>query len=552
MILADKVFFNGKIYTMNSPGETVSAIVVRDGRIVFAGADEEALAYPAAEKEDLGGRVGLPGFTDTHIHTFLDCNNKNNIVLNHAKDIAELVDIMKANDDGGEGWLFGGGISMPDLAEGRYPNRRELDMITTDRLVMIYSHCFHFMMANSMALELVGISKENTPDDDTLTYFEDGEPDGVIREAAFAKFFAGIFDEMYSDHEYRMDVLRQGLGEYPEYGLTTLQCVCGLTGSPPLESFDQYHELDKEGELPVRVIINTEYLPETLNPLTGFGTDMVKVGAKKIFMDGSLGGRTAAMLEPYYDAPDIKGEGFYTLDEMISLLSEAYDAGIEAAVHAIGDASVDLLITAAEAVYPKSDEPDPVKRLKAAGLRRLRIIHACVIAPGHLERMSRLPVILDMQPNFINSNGGFMKDRLGPERMKYFTPLKSFMDAGLIVTGSSDAPVEPSRPFVGIECAVTRKRLDGTPEEGLAADEAISVYDAVCMYTKNAAYCTSEEDIKGTISEGKFADFILLDRDVFETKPEGYHTIRDIRVLKTVLGGRTTWEANYEDREGKS
>jgi predicted amidohydrolase YtcJ len=543
MILADKVFFNGKIYTMNAPEETVSAIVVRDGKIVYAGTDEEALSYPAVEKEDLGGRVGLPGFTDTHIHTFMDCNGRRNIVLNHAKDIAELVDIMKAHDDGGESWLIGGGISMPDLAEGRYPNRRELDMITTERPVLVFSHCLHFIMANSEALRIAGVSKEKTPDDECLTYFEDGEPDGILREAAYSKFLTAPFSAIYSDPEYRLNVLRGGIGEYPEHGLTTLHCISGLADAPPFEYFDQYHTLEKEGSLPVRVVINSTYLPITLNPLTGFGTDMVKVGAKKVFMDGSLGGYTAAMLEPYSDAPDKKGEIFYTLDEMIALLKEAYDAGIEAAVHAIGDASMERLITAAEAVYPQSDEPDPAKRLKDAGLKRLRIIHACVIAPGHLERMSRLPVILDMQPNFINSNGGFMRERIGPKRMKYFTPLRSFIDAGLIITGSSDAPVEPSRPLVGIECAVTRRRLDGTPEERLAAEESISIYEAVSMYTRNAAYCSSEEDIKGTITEGKFADFILLERDIFKTKPEEYNTIRDIKILKTVRGGQTTWQS---------
>ncbi|MDR1292402.1 MAG: amidohydrolase [Clostridiales Family XIII bacterium] len=543
MILADKVFFNGKIYTMHAPGETVSAIVARDGKIIYAGTDEKALSYPSGETEDLGGRICLPGFIDTHIHTFLDCNSRQNIVLNHAKDIAELVDIMKAHDDGGDGWLIGGGISMPDLAEGRYPNRRELDMITTERPVFIFSHCLHFIMANSAALKLAGISKELTPDDECLTYFEDGEPDGMLREAAYSKFLTAPFGKRYSDPEYRLNVLRDGIAEYPEYGLTTLHCISGLADAPPFEYFDQYHQLDREGALPVRVVVNSTYLPETLNPLTGFGTDMVKVGAKKVYMDGSLGGLTAAMLEPYSDAPDVKGEIFYTLDEMIAFLREAYDAGIEAAVHAIGDASMERLITAAEAVYPKSDEPDTVKRLKDAGLRRLRVIHACVVAPGHIERMSRLPVILDMQPNFINSNGGFMRERIGRERMKYFTPLKSFMDAGLMVTGSSDAPVEPSRPFVGIECAVTRRRLDGTPEERLAAQEAISIYDAVSMYTRNAAYCSSEEDAKGTIEAGKYADFIVLDKDVFETKPEDYGKIRDTKVLKTVLGGRTTWEA---------
>jgi predicted amidohydrolase YtcJ len=543
MISADKTFYNGNIYTMNAPGETVSAVVVKDGRIVYAGTDEEALAYPTAAKEDLGGRVGLPGFTDTHIHTFMDCNGKQNVILRSATNIAELVDIMKAHDDGGTGWLFGGDVSMADLDEQRYPYCHELDRISTDRPILIFSHCLHFMMANSVALELSGISKELTPDDDCLTYHDDGEPDGILREAAYIKFLTAPFNKMYSDIDYRFKILRAGITDYPPHGLTTLHCISGLADAPPFEFFDQYHQLDLEGELPVRVRINSTYLPTLLNPLTGFGTDMVKVGAKKIYMDGSLGGRTAAMLSPYSDAPDELGGMFYTLDEMTDLLREAYDAGIEAAVHAIGDASMETLITAAEAVYPQSDEPDPVKRLKAAGLRRLRVIHACVIAPGHIERMRRLPIIMDMQPNFINSNGGFMRDRLGPDRMKYFTPLKSFMDGGLIVTGSSDAPVEPSRPFVGIECAVTRKRLDGTPEGGLAAEEAISVYDAVSMYTSNAAFCSSEEDIKGTITEGKYADFILLDRDVFEVKPEDYHTIHEIKVLKTVLGGRTTWEA---------
>jgi predicted amidohydrolase YtcJ len=269
---------------------------------------------------------------------------------------------------------------------------------------------------------------------------------------------------------------------------------------------------------------------------------MVKVGAKKIFSDGSLGGRSAAMIEPYSDDPDAKGGTLYDLDGMIALFKEAYDAGIECSVHAIGDAAMELVISAAEAVYPVIDEPDPVKRLKAAGLRRLRIIHASVVADGHIERMRRRAIILDVQPNFINSDGFFINDRLG-DRMKYYTPIKSFIEAGIMTTGGSDAPVDLSRPLIGIECAVTRKGVDDWQWGALGADEAISVYDAVSLYTRNAAYCSSEEDIKGTISEGKYADFILLEKDIFEVKPEDYKTIHNIRVLKTVVGGNVTWEA---------
>ncbi|MDR2609943.1 MAG: amidohydrolase family protein, partial [Clostridiales Family XIII bacterium] len=242
---------------------------------------------------------------------------------------------------------------------------------------------------------------------------------------------------------------------------------------------------------------------------------------------------------PYSDDPDETGDIFHTLDSIVALLKEAYDAGIEASVHAIGDAAMELLISAAEIVYPKIDEPDPAKRLKAAGLRRLRIIHASVISPGHVERMQKLPIMLDMQPVFINSDGGFAGDRLGPERVKRYTALKTLTDAGIIIAGGSDAPVDAAMPFVGIECAVTRRKIGGTEADAIAPEEALSIYDAVSLYTRNAAYCSSEEDVKGTISTGKYADFILLDRDVFESEPDEIH---NIRVLKTVVGGRTTWE----------
>jgi predicted amidohydrolase YtcJ len=541
MMYADKIFYNGKLYTMNAPGETVSAVVVQDGRIVYAGSDEEALAYPARETEDLGGRVGLPGFTDTHIHTFMDCAARQNVALHSATCLDELVEIMKAHDDGSEDWLFGGGIGMSDLREQRWPTCRDLDRISTDRPLLIFSRCLHFMLLNTRALRLAGIAKETTPDDETLTYLDDGEPDGIMREAASTKFITAVFAGLYADPEYRLKVIRDGLGEYPKRGLTTLHCVSGLADATPFEFFDQYYRLEREGALPVRAVVNSAYLPTLLNPLTGYGTDRVKVGAKKIFMDGSFGGRTAGMLEPYSDDPDSTGYIFYTQDEIIALLREAYDAGIEAAVHAIGDASMERLITAAEAVYPQSDEPDAAKRLKAAGLRRLRIIHANTIAPGHIERMRRLPVILDVQPNFIDSDGFFILDRLGPDRVKYYTPLKSFMDAGLIVTGGSDAPVDPALPLLGIECAVTRRKIGGVPGDELVPEEAISVYDAVGMYTRNAAYCSSEEDVKGTIAAGKYADFILIDKDLFELPPEEYSTIHDIQVLKTVVGGTATW-----------
>jgi predicted amidohydrolase YtcJ len=199
---------------------------------------------------------------------------------------------------------------------------------------------------------------------------------------------------------------------------------------------------------------------------------------------------------------------------------------------------MELVLDAAEEVYPSSDERNPEKRLAAAGLRRLRVIHASVADPTQIDRLRKLPILLDIQPNFINSDGSFAPDRLG-DRIRNFTPLRSYIDAGIMLAGGSDAPVDPPLPFLGIECAVTRKSIEGLPAGGLVPEEAISVYEAVSMYTGNAAYCSGEENLKGTISAGKYADLILIDRDIFDIEPTEIHKTE---VLKTVVGGRTRWE----------
>jgi predicted amidohydrolase YtcJ len=314
-----------------------------------------------------------------------------------------------------------------------------------------------------------------------------------------------------------------------------------MPDAPPTEHFDQYYELERRNELPVRVVINpSEPLPWSLSPITGFGTDMVKLGSKKIFLDGSMGGRTAALLEPYSDAPDERGILTLGKEELTGLFREAYDAGLEVSVHVIGDAAMQRVLDAAEQVYAPIEEADPVKRLKQSD-RRLRIIHAMIIKPEHIDRLKKLPVILDVQPGFLHSDVHIAEDRLGADRLKYLMPFRSFIDNGILLTGGSDAPVDPPIPLNGIQCAVTRQDLNGFPEGGLWADESISVYEAVALYTKNAAFCSNEEDLKGTISVGKYADFILLDRDVFAIAPKDIH---HIEVLRTVVGGDTKYQCS--------
>jgi predicted amidohydrolase YtcJ len=507
---ADKTFFNGKIYTMNEPGEVVEAIIVRDGRIVFAGTDEEARKWDAKEREDLHGRTVLPGFSDTHIHVLTDCLCSGYVDLGSAQCIAEVIEMVRAADDGlSEGWLCAEGLCVEKLAEKRFPTRRELDEIGARRPILMTSDCGLAQMMNSSAFAVTGTEPRDTSAEMPYGY-------GWTRPA------------------YMKSLLRSGLSVYPACGLTTLHAIGLMPETPSTTNFDQYFEMEKGGDLPVRVVVNpSQALPWSLNPITGFGTDMVKLGSKKIFLDGILSDHTAALLEPYADAPNERGRLLHSERELTTLFEEAYDAGLEVSVHVIGDAAMECALIAAEKVYPKISESCPEKRLKSAD-RRLRLVHAMVIAPEQVERLAKLPVILDVQPSFLRWYIHLGENLLGADRLKSLMPFQTLIDHGILLTGGSDAPVDAPTPLRAIQCAVTRRDQAGFPNGGFVPKESVSVYDAVSMYTRNAAYCSNEEDIKGTISTGKYADFIVLDQDIFTVEP---NEISNIRILETVLGG---------------
>jgi predicted amidohydrolase YtcJ len=541
MIMADKVFYNGVIYTMEREGETVSAIVVLGGKIVYAGTDEAALAYPAAETEDLKGRTVIPGFNDTHIHISLDLLYKSFVDLSGERSVSGMVERMREANDGGRGWLIGVGLAVGSLTDDVCPDRRDLDEIDTGRPIMINSSCGHIKIVNSTAVERAGVPCKDVAYSEFIEYFKDGTPNGVFLENEYAAYTDENIDGICEDREKRKSLIRDGIGDYPKLGLTTMHTVSDAPEETQTEYIDQYFELEEQNELPVRVVIHpTAHLPWTLCPQTGFGTDMVKTGSLKIFLDGALGGRTAALIEPYSDAPDEKGVFNFTEEELREQIQGAWDAGLEVSVHAIGDAAMERVLNAAETVYPLSDEEDPVKRLLSAGRKRLRIIHVMLIREDHIKRLAKLPVILDVQPGFLDDDAEIAEARLGKDRLKYFLPLNMFMKNGILLAGGSDYPFGGKPPLASIQCAVTRRTLAGFPKEGLVPDEAVTVFDAVAMHTRNAAYCSSEEKLKGTITPGKFADLVVLGKDIFKTP---LNEISNIKILKTIVGGKETFRA---------
>jgi predicted amidohydrolase YtcJ len=438
---------------------------------------------------------------------------------------------MRLADDGSNGssdsWLVGVGLVMSNFVGEEYPSRCDLDKISANRPILINSACGHIKMVNSKAIE-----RANIPEGDAA-------PDGIFFENAFANYCDEMIDGIDPNSDKRKELIRNGIHGYSAMGLTTLHTVSDAPEEAQTEYVDQYFELESAGELPVRIVIHpTLAAPWQLRPQTGFGTDMVRIGGLKIFLDGALGGRSAALLRPYSDAPSESGILNFTEDELRAQMQSGYDAGLEVSIHAIGDAAMERIVSAAEAVYPLSENEDPAERLRAAGKRRLRIIHAMVVNDDIIRRLRRLPVILDVQPGFIDDDVDYAEDRLGSERVNYFLPLKSFMDNGIMVAGGSDYPFGGKPPLAAIQCAVTRKNLSGFPAGGLAPSEALSVYRATSMFTRNAAYGSSEENQKGTITAGKFADLVILDRDIFTTPADKISTIK---ILKTILGGAETW-----------
>ena len=536
IIRPDVVYLNGRIYTMVAEGEMVEAIAVLNGKIVFTGTTEDARALDGKKVVDLEGKTVIPGFTDTHLHLVMDCEERLKVNLLNASSIDEVIALMKEKADmepQENGWLMGATLHVEKLKEERFPNRYELDRISETRPIVITSYCHHTAMVNSKALELAGIGKGFQPETEgTIDVDEDGEPNGIIRETAYGLYLEPLMDVDLSSNEFRKEILQKQAKTYSSMGITTFQTYSAL-GDEMAEYLYTYQELEEEGKLPFRIIVNSAAeLPKSVGLVSRIGTDKVKYGAKKIFSDGSLNSRSAALIEPYSDAPEEKGILYYTQEELTAQIREAYEYGMEVSIHTIGDQSMEMVLNGIE---------QTLAEVKPKRKTRFRIIHAMVVNEAQIERMKKLPIILDTQPVFLRNWGAALFDRVGEERAQLFIPLRRYLDEGLLVTAGSDAPVEDVAPLIGIQCAVTRQDLNGKPEGGLIPQQRISVYEAVCLFTKNAAYCTNEEHLKGTLENGKLGDFIVLDEDIFKVNVKDIH---NIRILKTVLGGEEVFSCN--------
>ena len=516
-MFADLVLIGGNVLTMNSSQPSAEAVAIKKDRIVMVGMNEEIKIWvgKATKVIQLQGMTVVPGFTDSHIHvadfgkflTWLDLKNINSI-----KDIKRKVKELAKKMPKGR-WIIGHGLDQNRFVEKRYLNLRDLDEVSPDNPVIFYHKCGRACLVNSSALELSGVTKKTiTPSGGTIEKdAETGELTGILRENATDLVWKTIPP---SSEEEAIEATSLACEKIVEAGVTSIHWI--VTSSNEISVIQK---LRAEKKLPLRVSI---IAPANILDQTDSGDNWKGMLGVKVFVDGSLAARTAALYEPYVDGSATKGQLMYSQQKLNNLVVSANKGNFGLVMHAMGDQAIDMTLTAFENVLMKV----PRKNV------RYRIEHASVLTKELIRRIKNLGVIVSVQPKCVISEFLIWSavDRLGPTRAKLLYPIKTLINEGIVVIGGSDCPMEPLNPLQGIQAAVTRQYF---PEEQITVDEALQ------MYTVNAAYASSQENIKGSIEEGKLADLTILSDDPQKVSP---NKIGEIEVRMTIIDGKMVYK----------
>lgn len=529
-------YTHGRIYT-NDPAELwAEAMAVSDGKIACIGKMAHVLldcggSQQSAETVHLNDRFVMPGFNDAHVHLGSAGADALAVELRGVKSVEEMqkrVAEAVAHHKEGE-WIIGSGWDHTLWPDKRFPNKQQLDAVAPKNPVILEHISGHVAVANSLALKHAEIDRSTpNPPGGEIEHDGLGEPTGMLKEdAAMALVRVRIPDPSMEQRRRGLEIV---LANVARNGVTSAQ------DNSAWEDFQVYQQLKEEGKLTARI---TEWLPfnASLNELQdrraqGGTTDpWLKTGALKAVTDGALGSRTAAMLEPYSDDPSTTGIFTYDPEKLRAMAIERDKAGFQLNFHAIGDRANRIALDVFEAVVKANGRRD----------RRDRIEHAQVVAPMDFQRFAELKVIASMQPSHQTTDMRWAEDRVGGERIKGAYAWNTMMKNGVRLAFGTDYPVEPISPFRGLYACVTRERPEGGPRNGWEPQEKISLADCIRAYTSGSAYAQFEEGKKGELKVGEYADFIVLSDDLTKIAPAQY---TKVRVLRTVVGGRSVYQAN--------
>lgn len=539
------LYKNANVQTVDKENPKAESFIVKDSKFLFVGSEEDSrkkLEGKEFDEINLESNLVLPGFNDSHLHFLHYAKGLLNVNLTGTRSIDELKTRLKekleSRDKEDNFWLEGEGWNQDYFVdEKRFPTKEDLDEVSTEVPILIMRACFHIGVLNSKGLELLELNSSNASEyGDLIEVFPNGEPNGVIKE--------NLLENVKSkkpgfDYDLTKDILLKAQEKAFEQGLTSVQS--DDFGYVPNQDFnllfDLFKDLYEEDKLKLRIseqclFLNVKDEEKFFNEgyHYGWGNETYRISTVKILSDGSLGARTAALRNGYNDDSSTKGIMLFTQEELDEMVLLSHENKCPVAIHGIGDRAIEMALNSIE----KAKKTYPDIKLRHG------IVHCQITDEELLNRFKELEVMALVQPIFIDYDMNIVTDRVGEELSKTSYAWKTMKDKGINVSFGTDAPVEPFDTMPNIYSAVTRKNITGDEEKTYLEKEKMSMEDAIYAYTYESAYASGEEEIKGTISPGKLADFIVLDKDLFNL--ENDKEILDTKVLETYVGGQLVFK----------
>lgn len=539
----DLILSNGKIRTLNDKYPIVEAVAIKGNRIQNMGMSEDMLKLKTDDTKviDLQGKTVVPGFNDSHMHLVNYGYTLMQVDLNSVRSMdelqSEILSYIDENKIESGSWIRARGWNHDYFnGEKRFPNRHDLDKISSDYPIVATRTCGHVTCVNSKALEVLNITK-NTPqvDGGHFDLDESGEPLGIFRENALSMVYDALPNPTVKEIK---QMIVNAVSDMNVQGITSAQTddFESLPGKNYDNVMKAYLELKDEGKLTMRVY--EQYLIPDIDTLkkffnegygTGWGDEIFKIGPLKLLLDGSIGARTAALNEPYSDDPSTMGILTTTMENLCEIVNLAHENNNQIAIHGIGDKAMYMAIDAIEKSLSKTPNPD----------HRHGIVHAQITDQHILNKLSELNMVTYIQPFFLDYDWKIVKDRVGEQREKTSYNWKTMLEKNIAISCGSDAPVDSLNVMYGIYEAVTRKDMDGNPNTGWLTDQSLTVEEALTGYTMGGAYTSFEENIKGSIEPGKLADMVVLSEDIFRISKD---SIKDVKIDMTIFDGKIVYK----------
>ncbi|TAK63893.1 MAG: amidohydrolase [Bacteroidetes bacterium] len=530
---ADMLLVNGAVYTLDEHNTVAQAIAISGDKIVATGSTGELMRrYPGVMAIDLKGKTVLPGLTDGHAHILGEGSRIFNLDLvgtTSPQQIAEIVAKRAAEVPAGS-WIMGRGWDQNDWDVKEFPTKELLDNAAPNNPVKLRRVDGHADWVNSKVLELAGINA-TTPDTTGGKIVRDasGNPTGVLIDNASDLLDKAVPKLTNEDVEQR---LIAALNECASLGLTQVHDM-----GVDLQTIAVMKKIIDEGKCPIRIYALIGGAGETWNyylmkgPELGYGNNMLNVRGIKMYIDGALGSRGAALLDDYSDDPGNKGLTVNTEEQLEAVCRQAIEHGFQVCTHAIGDRGNNIVLNVYEKVMKKNS--------KDSHFLRWRIEHCQVLQPSDIPRFAELGIIPAMQPTHATSDMYWAEARLGQERVKYAYAWRSLLEAGSIIVGGSDFPVESVNPLLGFYAGATRSDVKGYPADGWHREQKMTREESARAFSQWAAYGSFEEQTKGTIEVGKWADLTILSKDIM-TIPD--QEILSANVEMTIVGGKIVFQ----------